>query len=460
MYFITLQQNNIFDLNIVLILIPTIIYSLAEYFLQLKTMSIFDRGMLFIFITLIIILCSVNPSYIIEDYITLFKICLMNSIPFTGLFVPSSEYELLKSEKLILEKELGENYEFESSNVATLGTLVVRTKQQTSKQKKILILIHGFGGGNLLWGGSLTTLAHNFKKVICVEHPGFGRSERPSWKHYDAKECMLFVTETYEKWIRIMMNNNNNNTNTLTSLDENEKFIILGHSLGSHFISAITKRNPHLISHVIYLSPAGIDNSGSQKIKKFTIKWLWNLHVGMMDILRCFGPLSPYLVDIVFKLKLKKSHPKAALHEYTPEHKQLYINYSYYNWALEASGEKLLTILLQPGASAKFPIMDWMGTTSSLYNEIVPINVDNTNINTNKSSNNSNYSLKGIKISFIFGAPSHDWMNTAAAKTFLNNLVTKEGCIDGGLHVLDNCGHSVNLDEPINFAKLVNHITL
>ena len=134
---------------------------------------------------------------------------------------------------------------------------------------------------------------------------------------------------------------------------------------------------------------------------------------------------------------------------------------------MDASGEKLLTVLLQPDASAKFPIIEWMGTNSPRYNEVVPTKINNVNKSANDTSNTASYqndncriySLNGIKVSFIYGAPTHDWMNVEAGKKMLEVLVKEEGCIDGGLHILDHCGHSVNLDEPINFAKLVNRIT-
>jgi pimeloyl-ACP methyl ester carboxylesterase len=57
----------------------------------------------------------------------------------------------------------------------------LRTYYESSGKGKSLILVHGAGGSSGYWGLQLAELSKQFR-VISVDLPGHGKSERPQWK--------------------------------------------------------------------------------------------------------------------------------------------------------------------------------------------------------------------------------------------------------------------------------------
>lgn len=113
----------------------------------------------------------------------------------------------------------------------------VKLKVQQAGQGEPLLFLHGAGGSN--WSPMLDMLAEQFS-VIAPEHPGFGRSQIPSWM-MGIGDLAFF----YLDFIEAM------------KLDGVH---LAGHSLGGWLTGEIAIRNTSRLKSVTLMAPAGIAN--------------------------------------------------------------------------------------------------------------------------------------------------------------------------------------------------------
>jgi abhydrolase domain-containing protein 5 len=191
------------------------------------------------------------------------------------------------------------------STVAGLGTTEIidecithsaaEKEEQELEEKPVLVMIHGFGGGNGYWSLSSLQLSKRFK-VYCIEMPLFGRSARESIDAKTPEEWLSTMYSAIEKWVVAM---------------ELNEFILLGHSLGSHVAAAYSVQFPHRVRRLILLSPVAvgtppITSRSETPCVSSLLTFCWNLF-SIMDFIRFLGPLGKITVRWGFNLRVKYS---------------------------------------------------------------------------------------------------------------------------------------------------------
>jgi pimeloyl-ACP methyl ester carboxylesterase len=115
-------------------------------------------------------------------------------------------------------------------------TLKVRYIQRPKKPIATLLFIHGLGNTGAAWD-EVIALLPNDVRIISIDLLGFGRSPRPDWALYNAKDQARAVLATLLK-LRI--------TTPVT---------VVGHSLGALVAIEMATRYPLLIKKLILCSP-------------------------------------------------------------------------------------------------------------------------------------------------------------------------------------------------------------
>lgn len=100
-----------------------------------------------------------------------------------------------------------------------------------------LLLIHGLGTDHSMWGMNITALNKKFK-VIAIDLPGFGKSDKP-----DVDYSIGFFTEAVK---------------SIITSEGLKKVHLLGASLGGRIVLDVAIKYPELVEKLIVVSPAGI----------------------------------------------------------------------------------------------------------------------------------------------------------------------------------------------------------
>ena len=95
------------------------------------------------------------------------------------------------------------------------GPNYIHTTRCGDKNKETLVLLHGYGGSNVLYFPMLKDLTSKYR-VYCIDMLGMGLSSRPDFNLQSNPECIDYFVESLEKWRQVV------------GLDE--KFSIGGHS--------------------------------------------------------------------------------------------------------------------------------------------------------------------------------------------------------------------------------------
>lgn len=104
---------------------------------------------------------------------------------------------------------------------------------------QVLLLIHGLAGNAGFWRYNIPELAQHYR-VIAVDLPGYGRSEKRTDYPYD----MTFYAETLHRLI-----------------DELgvRQVVPVGHSMGGQIAMMLALRHPEQVSRLVLLAPAGVE---------------------------------------------------------------------------------------------------------------------------------------------------------------------------------------------------------
>jgi 2-hydroxy-6-oxo-6-(2'-aminophenyl)hexa-2,4-dienoate hydrolase len=130
----------------------------------------------------------------------------------------------------------------------------VRTHFIEAGEGPILILIHGGGSGADAWGnwsGCLSAYAKNFK-VIAVDMPGFGESERPDPARYD-----------YGQTTR-----NRHMTSFIDLMGGGVAVDVIGNSMGGATALGVTIARPDLVRKLVLMGAAGLNVSNPDPAAK------------------------------------------------------------------------------------------------------------------------------------------------------------------------------------------------
>ena len=375
-------------------------------------------------------------------------VILLTSAPYIGIWPLTSSERYAEVERLILDKELPEHLCGALSKVEGLNTLHVTHKDKAVQNREehyreTLVLLHGMGGGNVLWVQSLGVLAKKYD-VYCVELPGMGGSDRPDWSAWDPTQAIALFQERLESW------------RTAIGLD---KFALLGHSLGAMVAAAYAVRFGHHVKALVLVSPVGVaaydefvkPTKGPAAVMlsgSFPARlacWMWEQHIGPFDVLRAVGPFARSVVTWVMDKKISRSDGTSYLRQSSDESRALMNEYLYHNWCLSPSGERAVTVLLGPGVCPRLPICTWLRVAGQNARSEFTLHVPcilGPGIS------------KDCSVSLIYGDENNDWMDKNHGDRLVAQL-REDGCHHVYSTRVAGAGHLVNLDQPFTFADSV-----
>jgi 2-hydroxy-6-oxonona-2,4-dienedioate hydrolase len=141
-------------------------------------------------------------------------------------------------------------YEFQYLKV---DNLLIRYIDTQSKGKSVL-LIHGLGGSIESWINNINTLSTKQLRVIAVDLPGFGSSDKPQINY-----TINFYTKFVAKFINYLK--------ILSPVS------IVGSSLGGHIAAEVAIKYYKIVYKLVLISPAGvlpISFRGTPALLKYT----------------------------------------------------------------------------------------------------------------------------------------------------------------------------------------------
>ena len=130
----------------------------------------------------------------------------------------------------------------------------VRTHYLEAGSGPVLILIHGGGSGADAWGNwsdCLPAYASNFK-VIAVDMPGFGESERPDPARFDYGQSMR----------------NRHMAGFIEMIGGGSAVDVIGNSMGGATALGVTIERPELVRKLVLMGAAGLDVSNPDPAAK------------------------------------------------------------------------------------------------------------------------------------------------------------------------------------------------
>jgi pimeloyl-ACP methyl ester carboxylesterase len=134
-----------------------------------------------------------------------------------------------------------------------VDNLRIRYIDTHSKGKNVLF-IHGLGGSIESWINNIDTLKTKQLRVIAVDLPGFGSSDKPS---------IDYTIKFYTKFIAKFVN----------FLQISSPVSIVGSSLGGHIAAEVAIHYHKIVGKLILISPAGIlpfSFKGTPALRKYT----------------------------------------------------------------------------------------------------------------------------------------------------------------------------------------------
>lgn len=218
--------------------------------------------------------------------------------------------------------------------------------------KPPIVLLHGYGGGGLLFVGNMARLAAGSgRKVIAVDWLGCGASGRPEFTPTEPEEAITWFLDAFEEWVDIK------------KLD---KFDMVAHSLGGYLGAQYVLRGGHAkIDNLILASPAGIPEPPARResapLVVRAMRYLWESGFNPHMLVRTTGPLGRSLVK--GELRMNFGSPTLGvdgLDASDDADRRLFADYLYQIAAAPESGEHALAHILMPGTWAKLPLMTEM----------------------------------------------------------------------------------------------------
>ncbi|GAB9477439.1 Cleavage induced serine protease family s33, partial [Globisporangium polare] len=201
------------------------------------------------------------------------------------------------------------------------------------------------------------------------------------------------------------------------------------------FASSYAIQFPQNVRHLMLVSPAAVGHppppddptSGLAKARKKSLfhRMLfsaWENGVTPMSVVRFAGPYGPQLVSNALTRRFSSLPQTSAIRKGDIDLDDL-SEYIYHNWALKASGEKMMATHMAPGAQAIRPLTDM------LQPEVVP-----------------------MPLTFIYGG-GPDWMDFNHAQEIVDRFKKKGR--SASLHLVPYSGHQVFLDNPEDFNRIV-----
>lgn len=133
-----------------------------------------------------------------------------------------------------------------------LNDYIYRKKNFTTKNNKIILLLHGFMGSSEIWKFIYKDFSKEYK-ILSIDFPGHGKS------HFNKKYKVLTMDHLSKIVIRILKEENV------------KKMIIIGHSMGGYVSLHIAEKIPSLISGICLLHSTSKPDTIEKKKKRIKL---------------------------------------------------------------------------------------------------------------------------------------------------------------------------------------------
>lgn len=203
-------------------------------------------------------------------------------------FPASSAEQLAAAEARLLNGVRARGVSIEQSLISVgrgqhINTVVVRqASAQRPPSGRVLVLVHGLGGGIGLWARNLAPLARHYDKVYAFDLLGFGRSSRPVAPGTDPADAQRWWVDSVEAW------------RSAVGLDE--PFELCGHSLGSFVAASYALEHPARVTRLVLAAPVGLHDM-SERIERLSPRFrrMVNVVLGLgLNRTALIGLLGPY----------------------------------------------------------------------------------------------------------------------------------------------------------------------
>mmetsp|Transcript_50919 Transcript_50919/g.119722 ORF Transcript_50919/g.119722 Transcript_50919/m.119722 type:complete len:441 (+) Transcript_50919:102-1424(+) len=267
-----------------------------------------------------------------------------------------------------------------------------------SEEHPPLVLLHGFGTGLGIWARQLKDLTED-SRVIAVDLPGMGGSERAPFHGQTEEEAEEYFLEAIEMWRQDM------------GLGQ---MVLVGHGLGGYLAAAFALKYPQYIAHLVLVSPQGLTSIDAAHDASATpaMAVLWSRGITPQCLCRWGGRLlGPGVVSryVDSRFEGEPTFWRQALSQYL-----------YAAWASPSDAELAVTRLLQLTGQPAHPLQE---------------------------------RLRKLKVGVVFVYGHYDWSEHKAADELIPRL-----SVSGSVALLANAGHYPFVDNAPKFNALLQRL--
>ncbi|CAI5760782.1 unnamed protein product [Candida verbasci] len=283
-----------------------------------------------------------------------------------------------------------------------INEFVIYPKNKNSNMKH-LIMIHGYGAGLGFYLKNFDEISKPDNWCIhAIDLFGYGCSSRPIFHPNNLEEVEAWFHDSFEKYLK----------NKQINPDD---CLIMAHSMGAYLLSSYgIKKDANFCKKLICISPGAIIKHRKPVFVPEYFKKLWERNISPFTLVRKFGPLGSKLVSGWSYRRFAKLSKKEIenLHRY-----------SYGIFTSPGSGEYMLNYLLEPGANARYPLIE---------RGIHKIN---------------------FKISWWYG--KEDWMDKKGGELCSKIINNYHKLQLSDVKIVENSGHHIYLDNIEKFNSMI-----
>ena len=170
--------------------------------------------------------------------------------------------------------------------------LKIKYYEHGKGNKRHILFIHGLGASSLIWRDIPQALSEQFH-TIAVDLIGFGKSDKPPELEYTIRYFSQFI-KSFLRQIEI---------------NDNEKIIIVGHSLGGYIAAEYAIENKDQIDKLVLIDSSGMLNQPTPLLEQYLSAALENDPIlrykkitrVLEDLLAERSRLIPIFVDIFIR---------------------------------------------------------------------------------------------------------------------------------------------------------------
>lgn len=164
----------------------------------------------------------------------------------------------------------------------------------------VVLLLHGLADSLLSWYCNIDPLAEAGYRVIALDLPGSGESDKPDHLDYDPGSAAEFIYEFCQEL-------------------EIEKLSVVGNSAGGLIVGLLSLEHPDLVENLVLVDSAGLGREVSWLLRVYSLPVLGNFtyrpklnnHVGLIK--RMFYRPPPILDELLPEMNRAKLLPGARM---------------------------------------------------------------------------------------------------------------------------------------------------